>query len=102
MTTLPATPAENASAPRSTPLRSIRAAKGFAALNLGEILQYKDLLFTLALKDIKVRYKQTALGIAWVIIQPLIAAGIFSIVFGKVAGIPTDPVPYMIFSFATS
>ncbi len=98
--TPPATPSRAASAP-PVPYRSIRATKGFSALNLGEIFHYRDLLVTLAIKDIKVRYKQTALGIAWVVIQPLIAAVIFSFVFGKVANISTGPIPYIVFSFAS-
>ncbi len=55
---------------------------------------------TLAARDVKLRYRQTALGVIWVILQPLIAAGIFSFVFGKVAKLPSDGVPYMVFSYA--
>src|SRR5581483_11617023 len=59
-----------------------------------------DLLFTLAGRDIKVRYKQTFLGVTWIILQPLMAAGVFSFVFGKVAKLPSDGIPYFIFSYA--
>ncbi len=82
------------------PYLSIRASAGFAPLNLREIWRFRDLLLTLALRDIKLRYKQTALGIAWVILQPLIAAGIFTFVFSSVAKLPSDGVPYMLFAFA--
>ncbi len=78
----------------------IRPTRGFAALNLREIWSYRDLLFTLAGRDIKIRYKQTSLGVAWVVLQPLVAAGIFSFVFGKVAKMPSDGLPYLLFSFA--
>lgn len=81
------------------PYLVIRPTSGFAALNLKEIWQYRDLLWTLAGRDVKVRYKQTALGVIWVVLQPLLAAGIFSFVFGKVAKLPTDGVPAFIFSY---
>ncbi len=82
------------------PLLIIRPTSGWAALNLAEIWPYRDLLWTLAARDIKVRYKQTALGVIWVILQPLLAAGIFSFVFGKVAKLPSDGLPYILFSYA--
>jgi len=78
----------------------IRPTRGFAALNLGEMWQYRDLLITLVGRDAKVRYKQTALGVVWVVLQPLLAAGIFSFVFGKVAKLPTDGVASFVFSYA--
>jgi len=67
------------------PLLTIRASSGWSALNLAEVWQFRDLVWTLAGRDIKLRYKQTALGVAWVIIQPLLAAGILTVVFGIVA-----------------
>ncbi len=73
---------------------------GFSALNLREVWQYRDLLIVLAMRDLKLRYKQTALGVVWVILQPLMAAGIFSFVFGRVLKAPSDGLPYFIFSFA--
>ncbi len=73
---------------------------GWAALNLREVWQYRDLLLTLAMRDVKLRYRQTALGAAWVILQPLIAAGIFSVVFGRVAKLPSDGLPYFLFAYA--
>ena len=68
----------------------LRPTRGIAALRLREIWQFRDLLFTLAGRDLKLRYKQTALGAAWVLLQPLAAAGIFNFVFGIVAGLHTS------------
>src|SRR5437764_266138 len=88
----PRTPAE--------PHRIIRASSGWQAIDLRELWNYRDLLFTLAGRDVKLRYRQTALGAAWVLLQPLMAAGIFSFVFGKVAKLPSDGVPYFLFAYA--
>jgi len=82
------------------PHLSIRPSSGWAALDLRETWQFRDLLFSLAGRDLKLRYKQTALGVIWVVLQPLMAAGVFSFVFGKVAQMPSDNVPYFVFSFA--
>jgi lipopolysaccharide transport system permease protein len=82
------------------PYLSIRPSTGWAALNLQQIWQFKDLLLTFAERDVKLRYRQTALGVLWVILQPLMAAGIFSFVFGKVAAMPSDGLPYFIFAYA--
>jgi lipopolysaccharide transport system permease protein len=60
---------------------------------------FRDLLTTFAMRDVKLRYRQTVLGAAWVILQPLAGAGIFSIVFGRVAGLSGDGVPYFLFSY---
>ncbi|HZT44228.1 MAG TPA: ABC transporter permease [Chthonomonadaceae bacterium] len=78
----------------------IRPSKGWQALNLRELWRFRDLFFSLAERDVKLRYRQTALGVIWVVIQPLIAAGIFSFVFGRVARLPSDGVPYLVFSYA--
>ena len=85
----------------SKPLQTIRPSSGWAALNLREVWQFRDLLITLAGRDVKLRYRQTAMGAIWVILQPLMAAGIFSFVFGKVAKLqsPGD-YPYFIFTYA--
>jgi len=81
------------------PFLVIEPRSGWAALDLFEVWKYRDLLFTLALRDVKLRYKQTALGVLWVILQPLMAAGIFSVVFGKLLKAPMDGVPPFLFSF---
>ena len=82
------------------PYLSIRPRSGWQALDVKEIWEFRDLLTTLGLRDIKLRYRQTALGAAWVILQPLMAAGIFSVVFGRIAKLPSDGVPYFVFSYA--
>ena len=64
------------------------------------MLEFRDLLLALAARDVKLRYKQTLLGVAWVVLQPLLAAGIFTFVFSLVAKLPSDGVPYFLFSFA--
>lgn len=82
------------------PLVVIQPKKGWIALDLRDIWQYRDLLYILSLRDIKVRYKQTVLGAAWAIIQPLFTMLIFSLIFGKLAKMPSDDIPYPIFAFA--
>lgn len=69
------------------------------AFNFQEILHYSDLLTMLAVRDVKLRYRQTALGVIWVILQPLLGAGIFQIIFGLVAKTPSDGVPPFVFYF---
>src|ERR1700738_3520558 len=78
----------------------IRATKGWAVLNLRELWQYRDVLVMLALRDIKLRYKHTALGVIWVVLQPLVAGLIFAVIFGKFAKLPSDGNPYLLFVFA--
>lgn len=78
----------------------IRPTGGWQALDLRQVWQFRDLLSTLAQRDVKLRYRQTALGAVWVILQPLVAAGIFSFVFGAVAGLPSGGVPFIVFSYA--
>lgn len=82
------------------PLVSIRPSKKWVALNLRDLWAYRDLLYFLTWRDVKVRYKQTALGATWAIIQPLFTMLIFTLFFGKLAGIPSDGVPYPLFAFA--
>lgn len=77
----------------------IKPGSGWAALDLREVWQFRDLLFTLAGRDLKLRYKQTALGAIWVVAQPLMAAGIFTVVFGKIANLSSDGIPYFLFAF---
>jgi len=90
--------ASSDAAPR--PYLTIRPSRGWVALNLSELWQFRDLLVSLASRDLKLRYKQTALGVIWVILQPLMAAGVFSFVFGSVAKLPSGGIPYLVFSFA--
>ncbi len=78
----------------------IRANERGAVIDVREILRYGDLLLTLADRDLRVRYKQTALGVAWVVLQPLLASLIFAFVFGVVAGLSSNGRPYVLFAFA--
>lgn len=78
----------------------IKPTTGWSALNLREIWNYRDVLWMLVLRDIKLRYKQTAMGIVWVILQPLLAALVFALVFGYFARLPSDGQPYLVFVFA--
>jgi lipopolysaccharide transport system permease protein len=82
------------------PLVTIEPSKRGVTLNLRDLWLYRDLLFILTLRDIRVRYKQTALGAAWVIIQPLFAMLLFTLFFGRLAEIPSNGVPYPLFAFA--
>ena len=78
----------------------IRPTRGWLQLNLGEIWQYRDLLFLLVHRDFVAKYKQTILGPAWFVLQPLLTTVVFSIVFGEIAKIPTDDLPPMLFYLA--
>ena len=78
----------------------IEPPRGWAALELRELWLYRELLFFLAWRDIKLRYKQTALGAAWAILQPLLTMVIFSVIFGQLAKLPSDGIPYPIFTYA--
>src|SRR5260221_3283346 len=81
-------------------LRRIRSDARRTRLDLPEVWRYRDLWLTLALRDVKLRYRQTALGIAWVVLLPLIASGVFTLVFGVVAHLPSEGNPYFLFVFA--
>ncbi|NWF72062.1 MAG: ABC transporter permease [Nitrospirae bacterium] len=78
----------------------IRPSIGWRSLGLQDLWQYRELLYFLAWRDIKVRYKQTVLGAAWAIIQPFFTMVVFSLFFGKLAKIPSDGIPYPLFAFA--
>ena len=82
------------------PVVDIEPSKSWVALNLRDLWQYRDLLYILTMRDIKVRYKQTLLGAAWAIIQPLFTMLIFTLFFGKLAGMPSDNIPYPLFAYA--
>ena len=78
---------------------AIRPARGWTGLNLGELWQYRELLLFLIWRDIKVRYKQTALGAAWAILQPVFSMVVFSLFFGRLAKVPSDGIPYPVFAY---
>ena len=69
------------------------------SIGLRELWEYRELLYFLTWRDIKVRYKQTVLGAAWAVIQPLFMMLVFSLFFGKLAGVPSDGIPYPVFTF---
>jgi len=77
----------------------IRASKGWSVPDLRELWRYRELLYFLVWRDVKVRYKQTALGATWAILQPLATMAVFSLFFGRLAGMPSDGVPYPLFAF---
>jgi lipopolysaccharide transport system permease protein len=87
-------------APRELPELILEPSRGWRKLNLGELWAYRELLYFLIWRDVKVRYKQTLIGAAWAIIQPLLTMIVFSLFFGQLAGIPSEGVPYPIFSYA--
>jgi lipopolysaccharide transport system permease protein len=88
----------NSQSPALPTLR-IAASKGWVPLKLRELWEYRELLYFLVWRDIKVRYKQTALGATWAIIQPFFTMVVFSIFFGHLGKIPSDGIPYPIFAF---
>lgn len=82
------------------PVTYLKPAKGLAALNLRDLWDYRELIYFLTWRDLKVRYKQTLLGFSWVILQPVINMVVFTILFGELLSVPTGGIPYPIFSFA--
>jgi lipopolysaccharide transport system permease protein len=78
----------------------IKPSQGWVNLRLKDVWEYRELLYFLVWRDIKVRYKQTVLGAAWAVIQPFLAMVVFSIFFGKLAQVPSDGLPYPIFAYA--
>jgi lipopolysaccharide transport system permease protein len=78
----------------------IEPSRSWVALNLRDLWQYRELLYFLTWRDVKVRYKQTALGAAWAVIQPLATMLVFTLFFGKLAGMPSDNIPYPLFAYA--
>lgn len=79
---------------------TIQPSSTWSALNLRDIWHYRELLYFLTWRDIKVRYKQTALGAAWAIMQPLFTMLIFTLFFGRLARVPSDSIPYPLFAYA--
>ncbi len=77
----------------------IKPSRGWAHLRLRDLWEYRELLFFLIWRDIKVRYKQTVLGVAWAIIQPFFAMVVFSVFFGRLAKVPSDGLPYPVFAY---
>lgn len=82
-----------------TAIHTIVPSRTWAPLRLAELWEYRELLYFLVWREIKVRYQQTALGVAWAIIQPVFTMIVFSVFFGRLARVPSDGVPYPVFAF---
>src|ERR1700676_1433535 len=78
----------------------IEPPRGWLDLRLGEVWAYRELLYFFVWRDVKVRYKQTVIGVAWVVLQPLMTMGVFTLFFGRLAKLPSDGLPYPVFYFA--
>jgi len=94
---LDAQPSSAVNDPTSTIV--IRPSTGWAPLHLRELWEYRELLYFLTWRDIKVRYKQTALGATWAVLQPLLTMVVFNVFFGRLAKVPSDGLPYPIFAY---
>jgi len=81
------------------PVIVIRPSRGWVSLNLRDLWEYRELLYFLIWRSIKVRYKQTVLGAAWAILQPFLTMVVFSVVFGRLAKVPSNGIPYPIFAY---
>ena len=86
--------------PGSSTVTVIEPSRGWVPIRLGELWDYREVLYYLVWRDIKVRYRQTAIGAAWAIVQPLMTMVVFSVFLGKLAKVPSDGTPYPIFAFA--
>ena len=78
----------------------IKPKKGVSLLDVKELWHYRELFYFLSWRDVKLRYKQTVFGVGWAVLQPLVMMILFSIIFGKIAKVPSDGIPYPIFSYA--
>ena len=76
-----------------------RAPSGWHKVDVGELWAYRELIAFLAIRDVKVRYKQAVLGMFWALLQPLAGALVFTVVFGRIADLPSDGIPYPVFAF---
>ena len=97
---MPQSAIDNPQSALPLPILRIEPSRGWVSLKLGELWEYRELLYFLTWRDIKVRYKQTVLGAAWAIIQPFFTMVVFSLFFGKLAKVPSDGIPYPIFAYA--
>src|SRR5271168_547875 len=99
----PATVPQNLAAPtaaaRLAVITRIAPPRGWFDLRLAELWAYRELLYFFIWRDVKVRYKQTVIGVAWVVIQPLLTMGVFTLFFGRLAKLPSDGLPYPVFYF---
>jgi lipopolysaccharide transport system permease protein len=97
---VPVRPRQSACPLPEQPIVTIRPSRPWLALDLRDLWAYRELLYFLTWRDVKVRYKQTAIGVAWAVIQPLFNMLIFTLFFGQLARIPSDGLPYAIFAYA--
>ena len=92
----PGAPAEAAS---SVPVHRIAPATGWTPIHLGEVWQFRELFGFLVWREVKIRYKQTVLGVGWAVVQPVVTMVVFSIFFGRLGRLPSDGLPYPVFAF---
>ena len=86
--------------PDGPPETVIRPPAGWRVVDVGELWRFRELLFFLVWRDVKIRYKQTVLGVAWAVLQPLMMMAVFTVFFGRLAGLPSGDVPYPLFVLA--
>jgi lipopolysaccharide transport system permease protein len=94
------TPPPGPAARPATPLMVIEPPKGWISLNLGEVWRYRDLLWQLVWRNVSANYRQSLVGTGWALLRPALSVLIFTVIFGHVAGLPTDGTPYPIFSYS--
>lgn len=97
--TVPAPAAETAPLRQDLPITHIRASRGWIHIDWRELWEYRELAFLLGWRDVTIRYKQTVFGATWALIQPFLLMVAFSVFFGKLAGVPSNGIPYPIFSY---
>jgi len=100
VTSKPAVAAQLAERSAATPVIRIEPARGWFHLRLKELWNYRELLYFFVWRDVKIRYKQTAIGVVWVVLQPLLTMLVFTLFFGKLAKLPSQGLPYQVFYFA--
>jgi lipopolysaccharide transport system permease protein len=93
-------PASKPPAPEGLRVTAIRPAEGRVLLELGHVWEHRDLVFLLVWRDIKVRYKQTLLGVTWAVLNPIMTMVVFTVLFGRLARVPSQGVPYSVFTFS--
>jgi lipopolysaccharide transport system permease protein len=86
--------------PKKVQTTVIKPSRGWVRLGLAELWQYRELLYFLAWRDVKVKYKQTAIGFLWVVVQPVATMIVFTFIFGRLAKVPTNGVPYPLFAYS--
>src|SRR5215467_10079435 len=85
--------------PAPSPIVRITPPSGWLELRLAEVWKYRELLFFFVQRDVKIRYRQTVIGITWVVLQPLMTMGVFTIFFGRLAKLPSQGMPYTVVYF---